>query len=141
MTPRVRVPKTVAGGSIPCYADASQSTPVEQLEPSNFPNEFSYLPDGLRELEMECPCGDGYLTLTVDEKQKVLKLTTFGCGKDCETKYENGDYDAAILAAVAEAQKIEDAGPTERQLQYLYDTAGSGADDASHVMREARKLK
>lgn len=141
MPPLVRVPKSVAGTAFPCYAEASESTPAEALVPNRFQHQFSYNPDGTRDVELECPCGDGYLTVTVNEKQKVLKLTTFGCGASCENNYANGQYDEAVGAAIAEAQRVEDEGPTEEQLERLYDTNGSGSSDLIHRMAEARKLK
>lgn len=139
MPPLVRVPNEIAACSRPCYAEASESTPADQLTPNRFQHEFSYNPDGTRDVELECPCGDGYLTVTVAEDSKVTKCVTFGCGKGCEQNYANGKYDEAISAAINEAQRKEDEGPTQEQLERLYDTAGGS--DSAHVMREARKLK
>jgi hypothetical protein len=101
---------------------------------------YAYNPDGTRDLEYQCPtCDGGTVTLTLRPDRSIVKAITDGCTRACESGYANGYHDEVIQAAIAAADRIEANGPTETQLERLYDTAGG--IDYDHRMAEARKYK
>lgn len=95
----------------------------------------------VRELDVDCPCGEGVLTLILDERRQVRRWEVNCRGKHCGHRYANGEYADAIKVAIAAADKAEAEGPTEAQLSALYDTANSSEAERreldGRVSREA----
>lgn len=85
----------------------------------------------VKTLEVECPCGEGGWTVTVNERRDVVQIEDHGCDCHCDV--------AIVHAALDEADRLEAEGPTEAQLERLYAT--DGGPDTDHRMAEARRIK
>lgn len=98
----------------------------------------------VREVTLDCPtCHGGVITLEIAEDRKnVLAASHFDCAPNCSVLRYNGAHDTAIAAAIAYANRIEEDGPTESQLESLYATDGVGAAERHELAaREARRFK
>jgi hypothetical protein len=98
----------------------------------------------LRDLSFQCPaCGEGEWTVTLDSDGEVVGSPVIDCGAGtrCENCYVNGQHADALAAAIQAADRLEANGPTEEQLESMYDTAAPSAAERQHQLREARRMR
>jgi hypothetical protein len=104
------------------------------------PISFDYDITGGRSIGLDCPCCDGgWLEVEVKDNKTIGRIVRHGCPESCETDIANGKADEAILAAIAEADQLEQ--DTDWSEAWERRAAGSDSSDLLHIQREAQGLK